>query len=89
MNVKKTIGLRIDDELRAAIQALSQHLGTENISQVVRTTFMTGYATITTPGSEAAAFSRQAYREGVNAGAATVKAQIEAAIATALSEIAS
>jgi hypothetical protein len=86
LKIARTIGFRPDEEMRAAIEAAGARLGTDNISQIVRTVFMVGHAHMREPGSESAAFSRQAFREGVLAGAAAVKSQIETAIANALQE---
>lgn len=86
MSGSKPIGFRPDDEMRAAIEAAGARLGTDNISAIVRTVFMVGHAHMQSPGSESAAFSRQSFREGVLAGAAAVKSQIETAIANALQE---
>lgn len=86
MKIGKTIGLRTDEEIRAAIEALGAHLGTENLSQIARTAIVVGCERILAPGAEAAMFSRQAFREGVLAGAAAVKSQIESAISEAMQE---
>lgn len=86
MKIGKTIGLRPDDEMIAAIEQLGKRLGTENISQIIRTTFMVGYQHLKNPGLEGPMFSRRAFREGVLAGAAAVKSQLESAIAAALQE---
>ena len=83
MRRSEGVSLRIDDEMQAAIKEDAQRLGTDNVSQIVRTIYMLGHTQIKDIPT---AISRRAFREGVLAGAAAVKAQIEKSIHDALIE---
>lgn len=83
MDVPKIIGLRIDDQIRAAIADMGVRLGTSNISEIIRVGFTLGYERTSDLQS---AITRRAFREGVLAGGGAVKKHIEAAIAAALKE---
>lgn len=81
MRRSEGVGVRIDDEMREAIKEDSIKLGTENISQIIRTIYMLGHQNVADIPS---AITRRAYREGVLAGAAAVKTQLNKAIKDAL-----
>ena len=83
MRRSEGVALRIDDAMRQAIRDMGARLGTENVSQIIRTGFMLGYEKV---ADIPTAISKRAFREGVIAGAAEVKAQIDRAIHDALEE---
>lgn len=83
MKIGKTITIRIDDEIREAIQILGGRLGTSNISQILRTGFMLG---VDESAPVEIAIARRAFKEGILAGVATLKANTEAAIASTFEE---
>lgn len=83
MRRSEGVGLRLDPEMRAAIEDLGARLGTDNISAIIRIGFMAGYREISDVPAQIA---RQSYREGVRAGVAAFKAKLEEATAAALEE---
>lgn len=77
------VGLRVDREMRAAIEELGARLGTQNTSEIIRIGFMSGYKEINRLPEQ---LIRQAYREAIFAGTSAFKANVESEIAQALSE---
>lgn len=84
MKIARVIGFRPDEDVRAAIKDLGDYFQTDNVSEIIRVTFMRGYKDIKEIPQN---LVLQWRREGVIAGAAAAKAKIEAAINTVLKEV--
>lgn len=83
ISVPKILSVRTDDEIKEAIEALGRQLGTESLSQIVRSAVILARdRSIDLP----AAITRRAFREGVIAGMALVKSNLESAFAEAMKE---
>ena len=83
MRRSEGVALRIDNEMRAAIEALGRRLGTTNVSAIIRIGFMSGCREINALPEQ---LVQQAYKEGVFEGVAVVKAKLEHAFSEALKE---
>jgi predicted RNA binding protein with dsRBD fold (UPF0201 family) len=77
------IALRLDDETRAALSDLARRLGTTNLSSVARIAIMSGYREINKLPEQ---LIKQAYREGVLAGVASFKSNLESTIVESLQD---
>lgn len=79
----KVIGFKPDREVARALEELSQRLGTENLSEVVRIAIMSGYKEINSLPEQ---LVRQSTREGILRGVASFKSNLESMIAKTLEE---